>query len=68
MLPLNYGVTKMLKDDLVNGAGAAADYVGLPRRMIYNMTERGLLPVIRKGRRLFYRKSELEAAFRSEAA
>jgi hypothetical protein len=30
------------------------------------MTEQGLLPVIRKGRSLFYRKSDLDAAFTSE--
>ena len=57
-----------LADDLLNGAVEAAAYVGLPRRTIYDMTEKGMLPVIRRGRRLFYRKSELEAAFRSEAA
>lgn len=58
----------MLADDLLNGAAEAAAHVGLPRHTIYNMTEKGLLPVIRRGRRLFYRKSELENAFRSEAA
>ena len=58
----------MLNHDLIRGAKAAASYCGLPRRAIYHLVESGELPVIRKGRRLFFRKSELEAAFRSEAA
>lgn len=58
----------MLSDDLLAGASAAAVYVGVKPRAIYHMTENALLPVIRKGRRLYFRKSELEAAFRSEAA
>jgi len=58
----------MLNEDLLAGADAAAAYVGVKRRAIYHLTENALLPVIRKGRRLYFRKSELEAAFRSEAA
>ncbi|MPT48739.1 MAG: DNA-binding protein [Sphingobium sp.] len=58
----------MLSDDLLNGAAEAAKYMGLPRASIYHMTKKGLLPVIRKSRRLFYRKSDLDAAFRSEAS
>lgn len=58
----------MLNADLIQGAADAAAYCGLTRRTIYHMVERGDLPVIRKGRTMFFRKSELEAAFRSEAA
>ncbi len=58
----------MLSNDLLAGANAAAAFVGVSPRAIYHMTERGHLPVIRKGKRLYFRKSELEAAFRSEAA
>lgn len=58
----------MLRDDLLAGAKAAAEYTGETPRSIYHLTESGLLPVIRKGRKLYFRKSELEAAFRSEAA
>lgn len=58
----------MLSVDLIDGAAKAAAYTGLSQRAIYHMVEAGLLPVIRKGRRLYFRKSELEAAFRSEAA
>ena len=57
-----------LSDDLLAGASAAARFVGVGQRAIYHMTEAGHLPVIRKGRRLYYRKSELEKAFSSEAA
>jgi len=62
------GASAMLSSDLLDGAKAAAEYVGVKPRAIYHMTERGLLPTIRMGRRLFYRKSELEAVFRSEVA
>ena len=58
----------MLKDDLLKGARGASEYSGETERSIYHMVERGLLPVIRKGRTLYFRKSELEAAFRSDAA
>jgi hypothetical protein len=58
----------MLSQDLLTGAKAAADYIGETPRAVYHMAEKGLLPVIRKGRKLYFRKSELEAAFRSEAA
>lgn len=58
----------MLSADLIDGAAAAAAYCGLRPRVIYHMVEAGRLPVIRKGRKLFFRKSELEEAFRSEAA
>lgn len=57
----------MLTDDLLPGATAAADYLGLTPRAIYHMVEAGHLPTIRKGRRLFFRKSELEDAFRAAA-
>ena len=57
----------MLSDDLLNGAAAAARYMGVKPRSIYHLTEHGHLPVIRKGRKLYFRKSELERAFSSEA-
>lgn len=53
--------------DLIAGADDAARFTGLTRRQIYRLTEQGLLPVTRKGRRLFFRKSELEAAFSASA-
>lgn len=57
-----------MKADLIAGAADAARYTGLSRRQVYRLTEQGLLPVIRKGRRLYYRKSELEVAFTSLSA
>lgn len=53
-----------LADDLLAGAAAAAAYCGLTQRVIYHLTETGALPVKRIGRRLYYRKSELDDAFR----
>ncbi|MGE3745634.1 MAG: helix-turn-helix domain-containing protein [Sphingomonadaceae bacterium] len=58
----------MLNSDLIEGAQAAAEFIGLKRRQVYEMVERERLPVIRKGRRMYFRKSELERAFSSEAA
>lgn len=58
----------MLNQDLIHGAKAAAEYCGLPRRVIYHLVEKGELPAIRKGKALYFRRSELERAFTSEAA
>lgn len=57
-------MSEELADDLLAGAAAAASYSGLSRRVIYHLTESGELPVKRIGRRLYYRKSELDAVFR----
>lgn len=56
-----------LSEDLLDGAAAAATYTGLKPRTIYRMAETGEIPVIRKGGKLFFRKSSLDAAFQSEA-
>ena len=56
----------VLSDDLLKGAKGAAGYTGLPVRTIYHMTEKSMLPVVRKGRVLFYRKSDLDLAFTSK--
>lgn len=57
----------MLSNDLLAGAKAAAHYIGGTPRAIYHMVENDQLPCIRKGRKLYFRKSELERAFSSEA-
>ncbi|MEI5685456.1 helix-turn-helix domain-containing protein [Sphingomonas kyungheensis] len=57
----------VLADDLLSGASAAAAYLGIGRSAVYHLTEGGHLPVTRKGRRLFYRKSELDRAFSTGA-
>ena len=60
----------MLGTDLIRGAkGVEAETEGvISARQVYHMVENGQLPVIRKGRSMYFRRSELEAAFRSEAA
>jgi len=49
--------------DVLAGAQEAASYTGLSRRLIYRLTEQGHLPVVKKGRRLFFSRSALEQAF-----
>lgn len=56
-----------LSEDLLDGAAAAAAYTGLKPRTIYRMAETNEIPVIRKGGKLFFRKSALDAAFASDA-
>lgn len=56
-----------MANDLISGAENAAKYLGLPRRTIYNLVEQGHLPVVRKGKRLFFLKSSLQRAFSSNA-
>lgn len=57
----------MIKGDILVGAKAAAEHIGLSQRFIYSMVERGDLPVIRSGKRLLFRKSELERALTGNA-
>ena len=57
-----------MQADLINGAAAAASYTGLPRRVIYRLAEQGQVPVVRKGRRLYFRKSQLDRAFSAQEA
>lgn len=57
----------MLKNDTIVGAKAAAEFCGLSPRFIYSMVERGDLPVIRSGKRLIFRRSELERALTGDA-
>lgn len=56
-----------LADDLIAGADAAAAYLGIPARSVYHMVGAGQLPVIKKGRRLYFRKAELDQSFSSAA-
>lgn len=58
----------MLADDLVAGAKGAARYTGLTERVIYGLVETGRLPTIRMGKRLYFKRSELDAAFSSTRA
>lgn len=58
----------MLADDLIKGATAAAAHLGphFTARAVYHMVENGHLPVIRKGRTLYFRKSDLNQAFTAQ--
>lgn len=57
----------MLSSDLIKGASAAAEYLGpsVSQRSVYHMVEQNLLPVVRLGRTLYFRKSDLDRAFTS---
>lgn len=57
-----------LKNDLLDGAKAAADYLGLPARTVYHLAAEGRIPAIRMGAKLLFRKSELERTFSAAAA
>lgn len=57
----------MLKDDLLHGAKAAADYSGLSPRQIYHLVESQHLTPVRMGKRLYFRRSELDRAFSAAA-
>ena len=58
----------MLRDDLISGGTAIADFLGESERSTWHLIHTGQIPVIRKGRKIFARKSELEKAFSSTAA
>lgn len=57
----------MLGSDLIKGAKAVEIETGgiIKQRQVYHMVENGRLPVIRMGRAMYFRRSELEQAFRS---
>ncbi len=52
--------------DLMVGAESAASYTGLSRRTVYRLVDEGRLPVVRKGRRLYFRRSELDRSFSTQ--
>lgn len=57
-----------LADDLLRGAKAAADYIGIDEKAVYYMVEKKRIPHTKMGRDLFFRKSELDDAFTSKIA
>lgn len=57
-----------LSSELLDGVKDIAQFLGKTERATYHLIYNGHLPVIRKGRKIYARRSELEAAFRSEAA
>ena len=58
--------TSDLRDDLLTGAAAIADYTGWGVRKIYHAAESGHLPITRAGAILIARKSELRRALSAE--
>lgn len=57
----------MLDGDIIRGTKAAAQYLGFTERQLWHMVYEGRVPHVRKGRRLFFRKTELERSFSGEA-
>ena len=62
------GTGPTLGADLLTGADEIAAYIGWPSRRVYRAVEKNLIPFFKKGSLILARKSELDAAFRSEAA
>lgn len=67
MADLDHTQARNLADDLIAGAEAAAAHIGQPVRSVYHLVQSNQLPVIRKGRKLYFRKTELERSFSSAA-
>jgi excisionase family DNA binding protein len=57
-----------LADDLLEGAQAAADYIGKPVRSVYHMVREKQIPHFHIGAKLHFRKSELDRHFSAIAA
>jgi len=51
-----------LREDLLTGAKAIADYIGWPERRVYYAADRKHLPIGHSGNLLIARKSELDRA------
>ena len=58
----------MILDDLIKGAKGVEQATNgkINAGQVYHLVRTNRLPVIRKGRAMFFRKSELERAFSSE--
>lgn len=57
----------MLGDDLIRGANAASKFLGgvISPGQVYRLSAAGEIPSVKKAGVLYFRKSELEAAFRT---
>lgn len=53
----------MLRDDLIRGAKEASSYSGISSQTIYRLCDKGQIPFTRLGRRLFFRRTELDCTF-----
>jgi excisionase family DNA binding protein len=52
-----------LSSDLIAGAAGAASYTGLSTRAVYHLVAKGALPAVKIGRRMYFRKTALDAVF-----
>ncbi|HEY9091746.1 helix-turn-helix domain-containing protein [Parasphingorhabdus sp.] len=57
-----------IADDLLTGIPAAAEFLGRTPRAVYHLVANERIPFIRNGRRLYFRKSELDAAFTGDVS
>jgi len=57
-----------LGDDLLTGAKEIGGWLKWPPRRVYRAVEKNLIPCFKKGDLIMARKSELDAAFRADAA
>jgi hypothetical protein len=51
-----------LREDLLTGASAIAEYLGWSQRRVYYCADKGYLPIVRSGAILTARKSQLDRA------
>ncbi|MBN8844303.1 MAG: helix-turn-helix domain-containing protein [Sphingomonadales bacterium] len=56
-----------LKEDLLSGVQSIADYIGEDKQVAQRLITKGEIPAFKKGRKVFARKSEIDAAFRNAA-
>ncbi|QJR19126.1 helix-turn-helix domain-containing protein [Pelagibacterium halotolerans] len=50
-----------LKNEILDGAGAIAEFLSLPKRTIYHFAENGTIPTFRLGSKIMARRSTLLA-------
>ncbi len=53
------GMSARIADDLLVGADAIADEIGVPRRRVYNLVEKGLLPCTHEGATIVASRSRI---------
>jgi len=53
------GISARIAEDLLVGADAIAHEIGVPRRRVYNLVEKGLLPCTHEGATIVASRSRL---------
>jgi hypothetical protein len=56
-----------LKDDLLSGVAEIAAYIGEDQQVTGRLVRNGHVPSFKRGAKIYARKSEIDAAFRSAA-